>query len=107
MRRILVNTAVSRSRSEAAREVPTDALPEGAVDEPGVESRLELWDLLRELSPRQRAVLALRYYEDLSEAQIAEALGCSTGAVKSHASRALAQLRRVLVAEGREMPDRS
>ena len=64
-----------------------------AVHAVGPEDRDAVFGLLAQLSPRQRAVLVLRYYEDLSEAQIAEALGCSTGTVKAHASRALAALR--------------
>ena len=53
----------------------------------------ELWDLLGTLPPRQRAGLALRFYDDLTEAQIADVLGCSIGTVKSNSSRALAKLR--------------
>jgi RNA polymerase sigma factor (sigma-70 family) len=53
-------------------------------------------DALRALPNRQREVLALRYYLDLSEAQIAETLGISRGAVKSHASRGAASLRELL-----------
>jgi RNA polymerase sigma factor (sigma-70 family) len=53
---------------------------------------------LRTLPVRQREVLVLRYYVDLSEADIADALGISRGAVKSHASRGMAALRTVLEA---------
>ncbi|WP_189040350.1 SigE family RNA polymerase sigma factor [Micromonospora sonchi] len=58
--------------------------------------RDEVLTALQSLPPRMRAVLVLRYWEDLSEAQIAEALGCSLGTVKSQASRGLARLRAVL-----------
>ena len=52
----------------------------------------DLWVALAALSPKQRAVVVLRYYEDMTEAQIAEVMGCSPGAVKSHASRGLRNL---------------
>jgi RNA polymerase sigma factor (sigma-70 family) len=58
-----------------------------------------MWLLLATLPPRQRAVLVLRYYEDLSEAQIATVLGCSTGTVKSQSARAIGKLRAVLTSE--------
>ncbi len=58
--------------------------------------RDEVLTALQSLPPRMRAVLVLRYWEDLSEAQIAESLGCSIGTVKSQASRGLARLRAVL-----------
>ncbi len=107
VRRILVNVAVSRSRSASTNEMPTEVLPDVAGrDATDVADRLDLWELLRELSPRQRAVVALRYYEDLSEAQNAEVLECSPGAVKSHASRGLAQLRRLLASQNDQLPDR-
>jgi len=58
-----------------------------------VAQRAEVLEALRRLPRRQREVLALRYYLDLSEAEIAEMLGISRGAVKSHASRGVAALR--------------
>ena len=62
----------------------------------GLETRAELLDALERLTQRQRAVLVLRYFNDLTEAQTAEVLGCSPGTVKSSASRGLARLREVL-----------
>jgi RNA polymerase sigma factor (sigma-70 family) len=67
-------------------------LPERAAEEPRSERQL-LWDALATLSPRQRAVLVLRYLDDLTEAATAEALGISLGTVKSHARDGLARLR--------------
>jgi len=61
-----------------------------------VDTTSELIDALGMLAPRQRAALVLRYFEDLSEAQVAETMGCSVGTVKSTTSRALERLRHVL-----------
>ncbi len=71
--------------------------------EAGVVGHNVLWEAVRALPVRQRAVVVLRYYEDMSEERIAEVLGCSRGTVKSQASDALANLRRasgVELAEG-------
>jgi RNA polymerase sigma-70 factor (sigma-E family) len=100
-RRILVNLALDDSRSRARRRGELDASPV-ATEEPsrdllvGLESRSELLDALAGLTPRQRAVLVLRYVNDLTEAQTAKVLGCSPGTVKSNTSRGLARLREVL-----------
>ena len=97
VRRILVNTSNRRFRrrriTEHARE-PGD-LPDRAVADPCdlIGQRSALLSALRELPGRQRAIVVLRYWEDLSDAQVAAALGCAEGTVRSQASRALAKLR--------------
>lgn len=96
VRSIMTRSAIDRTRQRTRRgEVVTDEVPELLVDPVGPEDRDQVLALLGALPPRQRAVMVLRYYDDLSEAQIAEALGCSAGTVKAHASRALATMRRL------------
>jgi RNA polymerase sigma-70 factor (sigma-E family) len=105
-RRILVNLAVDDAKRRSRRRSELDVADSmrlvayadeasarvlGAVDE-----RAELLGALGVLAPRQRAVLVLRYFEDLSEAQVAVILGCSLGTVKSTASRGLARLREAI-----------
>lgn len=89
-RRILFRDNVSLWRRR--REVPVERLPAGSVAKPD-ESRLMVADALARLAPRQRAVLVLRYFEDLTETQTAAVLGISVGTVKSQAYDALARLR--------------
>ncbi|PRX52656.1 RNA polymerase sigma-70 factor (sigma-E family) [Nonomuraea fuscirosea] len=94
--RVLVNTHLSWRRRLWRRELPTDAPPETVVpdDEIGMtDERAVLWAALGRLPPRQRAVLVLRYFEDLPESVVAEILNCSIGTVKSQSSKALAKLR--------------
>jgi RNA polymerase sigma-70 factor (sigma-E family) len=99
-RRILVNHALDGARGRARRRSelePGVATSATAVDPLAVlDTRAELIDALGRLPARQRAVLVLRYFNDLTEAQVAEVLGCSPGTVKSSSSRGLARLREVL-----------
>jgi RNA polymerase sigma-70 factor (sigma-E family) len=96
VRTIMTRAAIDRTRQRGRRgEVVTDEVPELLVHPVGPEDRDHVFALLGALPPRQRAVMVLRYYDDLSEAQIADALGCSAGTVKAHASRALVTLRRL------------
>jgi RNA polymerase sigma-70 factor (sigma-E family) len=95
VRRIIVNTYATWWRRKWRAEQPTDVLPEpvGASPEADVDQREWLWQALGRLPRRQRAVVVLRFYEDLTEAQAAHALGVSVGTVKSQTSKALARLR--------------
>jgi RNA polymerase sigma-70 factor (sigma-E family) len=97
LRRVMVNQRVSwwrRLRRELPHADPPDrAVPDGAG---GADERTVVLAALAGLPPRMRAVLVLRYWEDQSEAETADLLGCSTGTVKAQASRGLARLRTVL-----------
>ncbi|WP_246159642.1 SigE family RNA polymerase sigma factor [Nocardioides antri] len=102
LRQAVVNRSRSalRHRGVVSRYLARQHTPESApgADQPvlGDSRRQMVLDALQELPRRQREVLALRYYLDLSEAEIAETLGISRGAVKSHASRGGAALRPIL-----------
>lgn len=94
-RRVLVNLNTDRLRRRRAREVGDDAL-EAADSRDSMAAVLDnvvLADLLAGLTERERAVLALRYLEDLSEADTARELGVATGTVKSATNRALGRIR--------------
>jgi RNA polymerase sigma-70 factor (sigma-E family) len=100
VRRIMLNQLLSWRRRRSWTERPTDRPPD-APAEPTYESgdRDEMWVLLGQLPPRQRAVLVLRFYEDLTDDEIANILNCAPATVRSHASKALARLRCLVVAE--------
>ncbi|MFB4282563.1 MULTISPECIES: SigE family RNA polymerase sigma factor [unclassified Nonomuraea] len=94
--RIIVNTHASWWRRRWRGEVPTESLPETADPrDPAtvVDDQAALWGAIGALSPRQRAVIVLHYFEGRTLAQIADIVGCSIGAVKSQLSRALTRLR--------------
>lgn len=95
LRKVLVNTYASWWRRKWNGETPSEELPEprrghGHADPDGTH---DLWTALGRLPRRQRAVIVLRYFEDLSEVETARLLACSVGTVKSQASKALAKLR--------------
>jgi RNA polymerase sigma-70 factor (sigma-E family) len=105
-RRVLINRALDdyERRSRHRAELASETFPDGPLSVRGeseissgvfraADDRIELIRALGELAPRQRAVLVLRYFDDLSESEIASALGCSIGTVKSTTSRALEKMR--------------
>lgn len=106
VRRIMVNQYTTwwrrawrhRETSVDPAELPSQRSQTAGVDAEVVE-RAALWRVVQMLPPRQRATVVLRYYEDLSEAQTAEVMGCSVGTVKAASSRALAKLRPLLSRE--------
>jgi len=106
-RKTVVTTHLNLVRRLSWREVPVATVPDdgGSASDghDGTVQRLALRAALLRLPPRMRAVLVLRYFDDLSEQETAAALGCSQGTVKSSASRGLARLREVL--DQHDLPD--
>jgi RNA polymerase sigma-70 factor (sigma-E family) len=102
VRRILVNENNSLwRRAWKKREYATEVIPEGTphLDQYDDGTNDRLWDVVQTLPPKARAVVVLRYYEQMSETEVADALGISVGTVKSQCSRALAALRERVPAE--------
>lgn len=106
LRQTVVNRSRSVLRHRGVRAAHAHAEPTAGTTRPGAdedviaaERRAGVLDALRALPTRQREVLALRYYLDLSEAEIAATLGISRGAVKTHASRGAAALRATMSTE--------
>jgi RNA polymerase sigma-70 factor (sigma-E family) len=93
VRRILVTTYSSWWRRRWNGERPTEQLPERPHDAVDVDGRFDLWEAVERLPRRMRAVVVLRFYEDLSERETADLLGIAPGTVKSQTSKALAHLR--------------
>ena len=92
-RRVIVNAHISRGRRRASTETITDAVPETAAAMIDSSEQDAMWRALAVLPDRQRAVLVLRYYLDLPDAEIGDALDCRPGTVRSLATRAFAALR--------------
>ena len=95
VRRILVNTYASWWQRRWNGELATEHLPERRVGDAAdaADAGRDLWVAMERLPRRQRAVVVLRYFEDLTEVETARLLGCTVGTVKSQMSNALAKLR--------------
>lgn len=103
VRKIVVNL-VNRRHVRRRPELLVPDIVEDSRPEPGyeaVEHRDELWAALRQLPPRMRTVLVLRFYEQLTEQETATAMGCALGTVKSHAAQGLQRLRTIMAKETR------
>ncbi|MEU4579306.1 SigE family RNA polymerase sigma factor [Nonomuraea sp. NPDC023979] len=99
VRRVMYHEQVSRWRSPRwGREHTTAALPDRPQTErpDEIETRITMQEALRALPARKRAVLVLRYYEDLPESEVAKIMGCSVGTVRSQTHQAVAKLRKLI-----------
>ncbi|MCC3765880.1 SigE family RNA polymerase sigma factor [Glycomyces sp. TRM65418] len=99
VRRIVVNVYLSHRRlAWVRRERASDEVPSTLIDAPQeeIDLRLAVTEAMDRLPPRQRATLVLRYWEDLSVEDAAEAMGCSTGTVKSQCAKGLRKMRQYL-----------
>jgi RNA polymerase sigma-70 factor (sigma-E family) len=100
VRGMLTNAWLDELRRPWRRERTAAAVPEHAVAGLELSDRRRIGELLEALGPRQRAVVVLRFYCDMSIEQTAQLLGISEGTVKSQAARGLKTLRQVVVAKG-------
>ncbi|AOT60272.1 MULTISPECIES: SigE family RNA polymerase sigma factor [Streptomyces] len=107
LRRVMINTRTEWWRARKLEEVPTEQLPDASVDDATEQhaDRALLMDVLKVLAPKQRSVVVLRHWEQMSTEETAAALGMSTGTVKSTLHRALARLRQEL--ESRDLDARA
>jgi RNA polymerase sigma-70 factor (sigma-E family) len=101
LRRILINTHRTWWRTRWRREIPRADLPDlpapGDMDDAGAAQ--DVRSALAKLPKRQRTALVLRFFDDLSEAEVAELMGCSVGTVKTHTHRGLQAMRRLIPPE--------
>jgi RNA polymerase sigma-70 factor (sigma-E family) len=96
LRLTLTRTFLDDNRRGWRRERATETLPEQPTGGDATDDRIVLMAALAQVSPRQRACVVLRYFDDLSVEDVADALRCSTGTVKSNTARGLDTLRRLL-----------
>ncbi|HEY9373833.1 SigE family RNA polymerase sigma factor [Streptomyces sp.] len=105
LRRVMINTRTEWWRARKLEEVPTEQLPDHASIDDATEQHADralLMDILKVLAPKQRSVVVLRHWEQMSTEETAAALGMSTGTVKSTLHRALARLRQELESRAAE-----
>lgn len=94
VRRIIVTTYASWRRRRWWSELTSDRVGDlTAARSDSIDAHLDVWAALEQLPPRQRAVVVLRYFEDLTEAETADVLRCSIGTVKSQHAKAIRRLR--------------
>ncbi|AZM60841.1 MULTISPECIES: SigE family RNA polymerase sigma factor [unclassified Streptomyces] len=107
LRRVMINTRTEWWRARKLEEVPTEQLPEPCVEDATEQhaDRALLMDVMNVLAPKQRSVVVLRHWEQMSTEETAAALGMSAGTVKSTLHRALARLREEL--EARDLDARA
>jgi RNA polymerase sigma-70 factor (sigma-E family) len=106
VRKVMVNSYASWYRRRGTREIATASPADRMITNDGTEridDRDAVWRALRMLPPRQRTVIVLRYYEELSELEIAAVMGTSAGTVKSQFARALRRLAQLLALAGPAM----
>ncbi|MDQ0992285.1 SigE family RNA polymerase sigma factor [Streptomyces sp. V3I7] len=104
LRRVMINTRTEWWRARKLDEVPTEQVPDAPVDDATEQhaDRALLMDIMKVLAPKQRSVVVLRHWEQMSTEETAAALGMSAGTVKSTLHRALARLREELEARARD-----
>ena len=96
VRKVLAREATNRWRTRRWRETSVEHLPDREAAEPSLTWNITVRDALLRLPPRQRAVIVLRFYDDLTEPETAATLGIAIGTVKSQTSDALARLRTLI-----------
>lgn len=105
VRRAMVNIKISWWRQRKLEEFPSDEIPDIPSHQDPGHRYDELEHALSRLPVRQRTAIVLRYYEDMTEPEIAKALGISVGTVKSTVSRGIAKLRGDLLIPGQRQPE--
>lgn len=104
LKKVMVNIYTSQRRKGSSTEIPMDIHPGASESRPGPDAALadrdELWQLVQRLPYAERAAIVLRYYEDLTDQEAANILGCRASTIRSNTARALSRLRNQASSEG-------